>query len=159
MREFQVPQREVPVIVELHDRSERRGTFYAAVSGPGGGPARLIDRLNDPDERFLPLTDSDRGWLLNKEWIVRIAVAADHQAFEMEADAGTRHVEVRFDMAVGPALEGALAYNLPPDRRRLLDYMNMGARFILLQHDGGTSLVNRRFIAQVTDRSEVAGPR
>ena len=144
------------MIVELHDGNERRGILYAAASGPGGGPARLIDRLNDGDERFLPLTDGKQGWLLNKDWIVRIAVAADHQALELESDAGTRRVEVRLEMAAGPALEGSIFYTMPPDKRRLLDYMNAGGRFIPLRQGGGAWLVNRDYVAQVIDKSEQA---
>ena len=156
MKMFRVPQREVPVIVELRDGSERRGHLYASASGPGGRPGRLIDRLNDDEERFLPLTDGGRGWLLNKDWIVRVAVDVDHRALELESEAGAHRVEVRFEMASGSAIEGTVFYTMPPDKQRLLDYLNSEGRFIPLRHDGGAWLINRDHITQVTNRSDGA---
>ena len=71
MEIFRTPQRMVPVRVLLEDGQKLEGGFYVPATGPDGNPGRLLDRLNDASEEFLPLAGRYET-LLNKACIVTV---------------------------------------------------------------------------------------
>ena len=151
MKKFQVPQRQVRAAVRLHGGAERRGYLYTATSGPGGGPGRLSDRLNDASERFLAMSDEQRGCLLSKNHIVEIELDADQRDVELDAESELHQTRVRLDLAAGQTLEGVIPYTMPPDKERLLDFLNAAPRFIPLLGDEGLALVNIDYVTAVTN--------
>ena len=54
-RSLWVPRRRVPVQVQMADRTLLSGELYADVKSLDGTPGRVLDRLNDSAETFLPL--------------------------------------------------------------------------------------------------------
>jgi len=151
MKELRVPQRTVPVHVRLQDGEECEGVLYTALSGPDGGPARLIDRLNDPAERFLPFAAGDRRELLHKARIVWVRLDAQEPTRDDQAPHEER---VAVTLQGGAVLEGLVDYVMPPSRGRLLDYLNAAPQFVELITRAGTVLVNRDFMARVKDLGE-----
>jgi hypothetical protein len=49
----------------------------------------------------------------------------------------------------GMTLEGRVAYTLPPDRCRLLDYFNASSRFVALLNPEGATLINTDRVVEI----------
>jgi hypothetical protein len=158
-KRLRVPQREVQAEVELYGRDRRSGHLYVPAIAPGGGAGRLCDRLNDPSEQFLALTDDGPGCLISKDRIVKVVLDADQREVELETEVEMREVKVRVDLAGTDAVEGTLPYNMPPDRGRLIDYLNAAPRFIPLIGSNRFALLNRDYLTVVTNLEEYSpGP-
>lgn len=149
MDQFRVPQRKIAVELTLPGGRKMDGETYAPETGRGGEPGRLLDRLNDGRERFLPVTHSSGGALVRKRSIVAVRLGPGDA--EREGCAGDHEREVRVEIALeeGLALEGRVAYTLPADRCRLLDYFNASSRFIALLNSEGATLINTDRVVEI----------
>jgi hypothetical protein len=148
VKSLRVPQREVRAEIRLHGGQTRSGLLFVPAQGPDGSPGRLTDRLNDADEAFLALRDEATGVLVSKHRIVHVELPRSEVAVEV-VDAVTQ-VAARVQLADGSALDGVLPYAMPPDRARLLDYLNTAPGFLQLVAGEKLVLVNRDFITTVT---------
>lgn len=152
MEIFRVPRRLVHVRLMLDDGRTIEGRLFTAVTGTDGRPERLVDHLNDPSEDFVPLAVGDDRFLIGKAGIVYV------QFFERpdEADGldtpGGRRAPVRLTLTGGMALLGSFVIDMPPERSRVVDYLNAAPRFVPVFGEGQITLVQRNNI--VTVRSE-----
>ena len=78
----------VAVRVTLENGRTVEGGLYVPAIGPDGQPGRLLDRLNDEAEQFLPLAGRHET-LLNKSAIVSVQLASGHERPE---EIGRAHV-------------------------------------------------------------------
>jgi len=147
MEELRVPQRKVQVRVLLAGGTELDGLLFAPAQGPDGRPGRLIDRLNDTSEGFLPLVRGQEKWLLSKSWLVSITLEPGED--DREPIDGEDVQRVAIELFGGGHVEGELRYTMPATRARLLDYVNAAPRFVRLLRDDGLSVVNRDFIVRL----------
>lgn len=155
MEIFRTPQRMVAVRVLLEDGQKLEGGFYVPATGPDGNPGRLLDRLNDASEEFLPLAGRYET-LLNKSCIVTVELASGQQQTEgIESDVA-REQKVRIALARGDTVEGWIRYLMPEERSRLLDYLNEAPNFIPVIGERRVSLVHRRFIQSVEELTGVS---
>lgn len=155
MEIFRTPQRMVPVRVLLEDGRALEGGLYAPVTGPDGNPGRLLDRLNDDTEEFLPLAGRYET-LLNKSWILTVQLASGHEQPEGIESEVAREQRVRVTLTQGEPLEGWIRYLMPEERGRLLDYLNEAPRFIPLIGESRVTLIHRRFIISVQELTGVS---
>ena len=153
MDTFRVPRRQVEATVLLEGGLELDGKLFTPELGPNGEPGRLQDRLNDPTKDFLPLSTARGPLLLNTGWIVSVRLAAGEEPEESGEPGGHEAMAVHLRLAGGSTVMGKLPFSMPPERSRLLDFLNAGPRFVKLIDEGGTILVQRRFI--VTARESV----
>jgi len=149
---FQIPRRQVEARLLLDDGSTLEGHLYTALVGAEGRPETVQDRLNDLSEEFLPLACGPDRFLLNKAGILLCEVREGQGELERLAGAGGRLVPVRLTLVGGVGVVGTLRVVMPPERSRVLDYLNRAPRFIAIEGPGKVTLVQRRFI--VTVRSE-----
>ena len=150
MQELRVPQRKVEVRVLLHGGEERSGVLYTALSNPEGRPGRLVDRLDDDAEAFLPFARDGRRELLHKSWVVWIRVDGE----ESHDEEATHAERLSITLAGGATVQGDVRYVMPPQRERLLDYLNAAPQFLPVRDAGTTTLVNRDFIVSVEGGQE-----
>jgi hypothetical protein len=148
VKTLRTPQRMVPVRVLLDDGRTLDGGFYVPAMGPDGKPGRLVDRLNDDSEEFLPLAGRYET-LLNKSWIVITQVAAGYERAEGIEDEVAREQRVKMILTQNQAVEGWIRYLMPEEKARLLDYLNAAPRFIAVIDESRLTLVQRRFIISV----------
>ncbi len=153
MTNFRVPQRRVEARIRLGDGRELVGTLFTAEAGPGGAPGRLADRLNDAQERFFPFVTDSGGRLVNKSGVVLVALGADAGEAELPVEAAEQEVTVRLTLRGGEEIEGSVPYTMPPERGRLLDYLNSTEAFIPIRVGAEFCLVN---LAYVVDLQEEA---
>jgi hypothetical protein len=151
MEAFRVPKRETRVRILLEDGRSLEGEIFAPWIGPDGQPGRAADRLNDPDEEFLAMHATDGRFLLNKAGIVSVQVPGSHTEV-LHADAGAgRLVAVRVGLNGGTGLVGRLYVSMPPERSRVLDYLNAAPRFFPVVGEGYVTLVQKSRVVSVFD--------
>lgn len=156
MEKLRVPQRKVGARVLLRDGRELEGELYVPDVGPVSAHGSLTERLVDRTEVFLPFADNDGGCLLNKAWITSIRLAPADAGPELPESPSEHHVKVRLRLAGGAEISGTVDYTMPPEKGRLLDYLNSAPRFVLVLENGGIVLVNREHIVEA-DRLEPEG--
>jgi hypothetical protein len=150
MEILRVPRRVVPVRILLDDGRTLNGGLFTSMAAPGGGSERLVDHLNDPTEEFIPFAYGDDRFLLNKSGIVTVQVPDGLGEVEGYEEVPEGHeIAVRISLAGGTSLLGRFFVLMPPERSRVLDYLNAAPRFLPLIGDGFVTLVHRRFIVSV----------
>jgi hypothetical protein len=142
---YRIPRRAVSVRLLLDDGRILEGRLYAA-AGDGDDYEGVVARLNDPEEDFVPLAVGNDRFLLQKAGIVT-AELLDRP--DSPDPVGARVVAARLSLMGGTALLGHLRVEMPPERARVLDYLNAAPRFIPLWSDRGVVLVQRRAIVTV----------
>jgi hypothetical protein len=149
MEIYRIPRREVPVRILVDDGRTLDGTLFTADAGAIGRPEDALHHLNDTEKDFVPLVCGADSFLLNKAGIIWAQVSGA-AASEIAADAGAgRDVPVRLSLAGGISVVGRLVIVMPPERSRVLDYLNASGRFLPLYGEGTVTLVQRRFVVTV----------
>ncbi len=146
---YRIPRREASVRILLDDGRTLDGTLFTAETGPGGRPEDVLHYLNETDEGFVPLVCGRDSFLLNKAGIVWVQLAG---ALALEITSETvdaRHVPARVSLAGGLSVVGTLAIAMPPERSRVVDFLNAAGRFLPLHGEGTVTLVQCRFVVSV----------
>ena len=149
MELYRIPRRQVQARILLDDGRTLDGTVFTTDSVPGGRPEDVLHLLNDPTEDFVPLVCGDDSFLLNKTgiiWVQLTGATAEEVAEQTESG---RPAPVRMTLAGGLSLVGTLSIVMPPERARVIDYMNAAGRFLPLFGDGMVTLVRRSFVVSV----------
>jgi len=148
MEKFRVPQRKVPARVCMRDGREVRGALYVPAGGPGGGPGSLTSRLAETNERFLPFAGAEGGSLLSKRWITSVHLRREDAAPELPDPPPQHEVRVRMTLAGGNQIVGTVSYSMPPEKGRLIDFLNAAPRFVLVRRADEIALINRDHILE-----------
>ena len=157
MEVFRVPMREVRVRILMDNGQTFDGVVYAPAEGPDGRPGRVLDRLNGEGEGFIPLACDDDHLLLNKSGIVSVQVPRGQQeAASLDEEPG-RKVPIRITLVGGTSLVGRIAIQMPPDRSRVLDYLNAAPRFVPVLGEDHVTLVHRSYMLCVRTLKEEEG--
>lgn len=150
---YRVPQRQVKVRVKLEGGQDLTGMMYVPTVGEAGNPGRLLDRLNENADAYMPLTVGNKTHLLNVRRVVLVRVEDKGeeqvvQKIEESQAEYSRQIQVRMRLAPGDVITGLLAYLRPKGQERLLDYLNTERRFLPL-HVDRLVYVNRLQIVSV----------
>lgn len=113
------------------------------------GPETPEDALNRP-EPFFPLTSDRRTIFLAKQHVLVVAMVAPLPAEDPDRMSAARTLAMRIELSDGSELYGAVMSELPPDRPRVLDYLNSPGGFFALMGPTGTRFVNRGHIRLAT---------
>jgi hypothetical protein len=147
--ELKVPKRRAQVELLLPGGGSRQVlVFLAEFAGSHAGHERLSDLMNGPNE-FLPAVDLTTDTM---SFVGRAGIAAARVGREWESSYGlgdAEEHEVEITLAGGTTLRGIVQFELPPDRSRLLDYLNDVKPFVRLDEGEKVILVNKRHIARV----------
>jgi hypothetical protein len=147
--ELRVPKRQTQVELLLPGGGTRQVmVFLAEFAGSHAGHERLSDLVNGANE-FLPALDlaTDTMSFVGRAGIAAARVARDWESMYGLGDAEEHEVEIT--LADGTALRGLIQFELPPERSRLLDYLNDSQPFVRLDEGAKVILVNKRHIARV----------
>ncbi len=148
MEIYRVPKNETRVRILLDDGRSLDGSIYTSLAGPLGGPETILDRLTDPAEEFLPLACGEDRLLLNKTGIILVQCPAEAIG-GAAGEQGAKEVPVRVSLAGGMGLVGRLSIRMPPERARVLDYLNAAPRFVPLLGERDVTLIQKHFIVTV----------
>jgi hypothetical protein len=150
---YKVPKTETEVRILLDDGRTIDGSIFTSVTGPHGGPETILERLTDASEEFVPLACGADRLLLNKSGIILLQCPLDALA-SADLGQGAKEVPVRISLAGGTSLVGRLAIRMPPERARVLDYLNSAPRFVPLLGEQQITLVQKHFIVTVRSAEE-----
>ncbi len=158
MDDLRVPKHRVAAEVLLPGGLTRRIALFLAEAAPDhDGPERPLDLLNGRAE-FLPAFDEESGQMT---FLHRAALAAVRVPREAETEElptiPTEH-EVEILLTDGVALRGVISYLRPPERGRLVEFLNEPEPFLRLIEDGAMTLVNKRHVARVALLAPPAHP-
>ena len=149
MELYRIPRRQVQARILLDDGRTLDGTVFTTDSVTGGRPEDVLHLLNDPSEDFVPLVCGDDSFLLNKTGIIWVQLTgATAEEVAQQSETG-RPAPVRLTLAGGLSLVGTLSIVMPPERARVIDYMNAAGRFLPLFGEGQVTLVRRSFVVSV----------
>ncbi len=146
MEIYKIPRREVQARILLDDGRTLDGRLYTAATGPSGLPESVLAHLNDPTEEFIPLACGDDRFLVNKSGIVWVQIPDGEGEIEGLAEGAGKEVPVRLTLAGGTSLLGRFFVLMPPERSRVLDYLNAAPRFLPLLGEGFVTVVHRAYI-------------
>jgi len=151
VNELRVPKRRAEVEVVLPGGAIRRvAVFLSEFASHHQGGERLSDLLNG-DQAFFPALDGESGEMtfLNRGGIAVARVAAEHERDPAtELTLPSEH-EVEITLVDGGRLCGLLSFVLPPERSRLIDFLNDAPPFFALLEAEHVALVNKRYVARV----------
>ncbi len=150
MNRLRVVKRVVPVRIRLADDSLREGHLYGDVQRLDGGPATILDRLDDPCEAFLPLATGGTHVLVSKSRAMTVEIRPGEITAPATQGATTLQVEIL--LSNGEILNGRIHAVLPPASCRALDFLNrLSSKFLCLFRDDEAVLVNREYVVAVTE--------
>ena len=149
MEIYRIPRREVPARILLDDGRTLDGKVFTTDSVPGGRPEDVLHLLNDASEDFVPLVCGADSFLLNKAGIIWVQLSGVNAAEVAEHAESGRPAPVRLTLTGGLSLVGTLSIVMPPERARVIDYLNAAGRFVPLFGDGSVTLVRRSFVVSV----------
>lgn len=142
---YRIPRSEISVRLLLDDGRTLEGDLFVPSTGDSD-LERVLGRLNDAHEEFLPLAVGNDRFLLNKTGILSAEIGPP----DSEPDAlGARVVVARLSLLGGLAVVGKIRIEMPPERSRVLDYMNAAPRFLPVWGDEKVTVVQRRAIISV----------
>ena len=149
MKEFQVPTRRVPTRVLLDDGRVLECVMYASEAAPSGHAQTLQERLNDSAEEFVPVSSGDDRFLLNKSGMVTVELLEPEGEIELLDLPSGHQVPVRLSLTGGLSMLGTFHVVMPPERSRVLDYVNSAPRFVAVLGDNKLTLIQRSYIVSV----------
>jgi hypothetical protein len=152
MDDLKVPKRRVPVSVTLAGGLQTRVAFFLADVAPGHpGHECLCDLLED-DAPFLPAVDMVTGAIT---FISRAALVVAEAGVDADRGPGDdlglpTEFAVEVTVVEGQRLRGYVSYVRPPDRARLVDFLNDDRQFLPLHGDGDTvRFVHKRYVSRI----------
>jgi hypothetical protein len=154
MDELRVPKRRIPVEVVLPGGAARRmALFLSEVAADHTGPEQPSDLLNGGDD-FVPAFDEEGKAMtfLNRSAIAALRVEASLDTESDEAVSLPTEHDVEVQLQDGTVLSGLVSFLRPPDRSRLVDYLNEPPPFFRLLDAATLVLVNKRHTVRVTLR-------
>jgi hypothetical protein len=156
MEELRIPKRRVPVEVSIPGSGWRKVVvFLSEFASNHLGAERVSDLFNGPGE-FIPAYDPDKNEavLLRRDGVLGVRVAADLEPPSEATHTVPDEHELQIFLDDGSALRGLVTYVLPPDRARVIDFLNEAPRFFRIQEQDRVALVNKLHVTHVIPLNE-----
>ena len=149
MSVYRVQKSELSVVVFQADGSIMKGVvFLSATAYNHAGKQTLLDLLKEPGDFFPFRSESGEFCVTNKQTITHIRFVPPEQEEEYQSLGDRENVEIKF--VGGEQLAGTVIIEMPEERSRLFDFINVMEGFFLLQNEEAQYLVN---VSQVRDIS------
>lgn len=144
-----VPKALKQVRMWVHPEGQVLASIYLVAKQPGETPTELPIELLNQSAPFLPC-QCHGGELrfYNKKAVVRL----EYESEEERASTANTVLKGEFGLMDGSVFSGEIRKNLPPESRRLLDYLNLdNDRFIrVFTEDSAVVLINKAYIVRAT---------
>lgn len=152
MNEYRIEKGRVPVALTMLDGTRLSGDmFVQAYARNRHGREQAPDIMNEA-EPFFPLAISGGATVLVAKDQVQEVELAPAERVPSDDDLGARLAEVEITLVSGLVRSGSVLLELPIDRPRLLDFLNLNRsreRFLTLQTGDGVRLLNRAMVSLV----------
>jgi hypothetical protein len=160
---FQIPKFEAQAELLFVDNRRLTGRLFLSILPASPlGHTSVLDWLNEPMNFFPFLPDQrNEAMILNKQQLVYAVVNAelnqDDVADMLEETTWIEQVEVACDPFV--VLKGKILLNMPPDKARVLDFLNQPMRFFAIKEGNQSYIVHKRYITGVKELSSLMAPK
>jgi hypothetical protein len=151
VEELRIPKRKTTVEFSLEGGTRRHViVFLSEFASTHAGPERISDLLNGEAE-FFPALDPSRDAMcfFHREAITSARVEASLEPADDTAHTIPLEHEVEIRLADGALVRGLVTYVLPPDRARVIDFLNEAPRFFRVLEKDVVVLVNKRHVCEV----------
>lgn len=156
MHDLRVPTICLPVEIRcLAGRSVLGDIFLPAYSSRQPGPMGP-EEWTDTVPRFFPVRsrDTNATTLLNRDAVVAVTVPAAANPHDGQSLGDCPVTRVAVD-AAGERFEGDIVVDMPPDQRRVVDWLNGSHGFLTVRTDLAHHLIQKRHITSVVELAPV----
>ena len=113
------------------------------------GPEAPEEALNR-HELFLPITSDNRSIFVAKSQILAVTIRTVLPANDLDRVEAARTLGMQVELSDGTGFVGAVTSELPPDRGRVLDFLNLSEGFFCLVDQDAMRFINRMHVRLVT---------
>lgn len=113
------------------------------------GPETPEEALNR-SEPFLPITSDNRSIFVAKSQIIAVTIRTALPDNDVDRVEAARTLGMQVELSDGTGFTGAVTSELPPDRGRVLDFLNHEGGFFCLVDQDAMRFVNRLHVRCVT---------
>ena len=125
--------------------------FLHAARPHDPGIETIGDRLNNPEEQFLPCKTDSGVCLFRLEAIAYLEPVEAEPELARARDAGAAEIEVEMELATGDRLSGKLLCQLG-EGHRLSDFLNIDpSRFLIFVDESRLLYVSKRVIDRIVE--------
>ena len=151
MSVYHVQKSELSVVVFQADGSIMKGVvFLSATAYNHAGKQTLLDLLKEPGDFFPFRSESGEFCVTNKQTITHIRFVPPEQEEEYQSLGDRENVEIKF--VGGEQLGGTVVIEMPEERSRLFDFINVMEGFFLLQNEEAHYLVNVSHVRDISPK-------
>jgi hypothetical protein len=113
------------------------------------GPEAPEEALNR-HELFLPITSDNRSIFVAKSQILAVTIRTVLPPNDLDRVEAARTLGMQVELSDGTGFVGAVTSELPPDRGRVLDFLNLAEGFFCLVDQDAMRFINRIHVRLVT---------
>jgi len=113
------------------------------------GPETPEEALNR-NESFIPITSDNRSVLVAKRQVLAVTIRSVVAPSDIDRVEAARTLGMQVELSDGTGFVGAVTSELPPDRGRVLDYLNHEGGFFCLVDQDAMRFINRLHVRLVT---------
>jgi hypothetical protein len=151
MDDHRVLKRRVSIEIAIAHAGRRSvSVFLSEFASHHAGPERVSDLLNG-DADFIPavVQGSEATTFYQRQGLLCAWVAPDEEAPPTEAHTVPTGRALELTLSDGTLIRGQVGYVLPPERARLIDFLNEAPAFFRLLAADRVALINKRHVTQV----------
>ena len=156
MEELRIPKRRVPVEVSIPGIGWRKVVvFLSEFASTHLGAERVSDLFTGPNE-FIPAYDPEKNEavLFRRDGVLGVRASLDLEPPTEATHTVPDEHELEVFLDDGTSVRGLVTYVLPPDRARVIDFLNEAPRFFRMQEQDRAVLINKLHVTHVIPRNE-----
>lgn len=119
------------------------------------GPESPLDLMNRDEAFFVVMQDGERPVILAKSQVLYLRLPPQPAIDDPVRESAAGHLRLDLELSDGTAVEGLVAFELPPSRPRMLDFLNLVPGFFAMETAGATVLLNKSHIRTVSPLAQV----
>jgi hypothetical protein len=114
------------------------------------GPETAVDLFNRNEQFFAVTLEGEQPLFLAKSQVVYLKLPPQPPIEDPDRATAARRLDLEVELADGTLLEGLVSLEMPPDRLRILDFLNYAPRFFAVWTPETVRVVNRDHVRAVS---------
>ncbi len=129
--------------------------YLQLVAETHSGPESPVDLLNRQEEFFAVMLDGEQPVFLAKSQVLYVRLPPQPTIDDPDRESAARRLNLEIELTDGTVCEGLVAIELPPDRPRMLDFLNIVPGFFAMAAPEAVLLLNKRHIRAASPLAQV----
>lgn len=114
------------------------------------GPETAVDLLNRGELFFAVTLEGEQPLFLAKSQVLYLKLPPQPAIDDPERASVARRIDLEIELADGSLVEGLVTFELPPDRPRVLDFLNLAPSFFVMWSPESVRIINREHVRAVS---------